>query len=89
MSDNTTNINDLKSIEDRTIQLMLREISMEELVTALSDVDDEVKEKIFQNMSQRAIDEAKSKLERLESVESSDVKNVHQKIVSIINEKAE
>ena len=45
---------DIVSLDDRAIQLILRQVDSKELATALKGVRDEVKSKISSNMSERA-----------------------------------
>jgi flagellar motor switch protein FliG len=73
---------DIIQLDDRAIQAILREVDMKELATALKGVGPEVQEKIFKNMSERAVAMLKEDMEymgpvRLRVVEESQVKVVN------------
>ena len=46
----------IMDIDDRGIQLLLREVQSESLIIAMKGASEELREKIFKNMSQRAAD---------------------------------
>jgi len=50
-------------IEDRGIQLLLREVQSDSLIIALKGASEEMREKIFKNMSQRAAEMMREDLE--------------------------
>ncbi|MBU1775580.1 MAG: flagellar motor switch protein FliG, partial [Gammaproteobacteria bacterium] len=54
---------DLLEMEDRGIQLVLREVQSESLIVALKGASEELREKIFKNMSQRAAEMLREDLE--------------------------
>ncbi|NOZ87029.1 MAG: flagellar motor switch protein FliG [Deltaproteobacteria bacterium] len=54
---------DLTSVDDRGIQTLLREVDTDTLLLALKTASDEMKEKIFKNMSKRAAEMLKEDLE--------------------------
>jgi flagellar motor switch protein FliG len=73
---------DIIQLDDRAIQAILREVDMKELATALKGVGPEVQEKIYKNMSERAVAMLKEDMEymgpvRLRVVEESQVKVVN------------
>jgi len=74
---------DLEKIDDRGIQLILKELSTEELSLALKTASDVLKEKIFKNMSQRAVKLLKEDMESKGPVKVSDVENAQKNIVKI------
>jgi len=53
----------LIDIDDRGIQMILREIQSESLIVALKGASEEIREKIFKNMSQRASEMLREDLE--------------------------
>jgi flagellar motor switch protein FliG len=73
----------LKSVDDRDIQTILREISSESLVLALKGADDELKEKIFKNMSKRAAEMLRDDLEAKGPVRLSEVEGAQKEILSV------
>ena len=74
---------DLSSINDKGIQMLLREISSETLVIALKGSDEAIKQKIFSNMSKRAGDMLREDLEAKGPVRVSDVEAAQKEILMI------
>ena len=72
----------LVDIDDRGIQTLLREVSSETLVLALKGTDDNIKAKIFKNMSQRAGDMLREDLETRGPVKLSDVEAAQKEIIT-------
>ena len=79
----------LNEIGDRDIQTILREISSDSLVLALKGAEDELKEKIFKNMSKRAAEMLRDDLESKGPVKISDVEGAQKEILSIARRLAE
>lgn len=79
----------LLDVSDRDIQTILREISSESLVLALKGAEDELKEKIFKNMSKRAAEMLRDDLEARGPVKLSDVEGAQKEILSIARRLAE
>ncbi len=75
---------DILKLDDRSIQLVLREVDTRDLALALKGASDEVKEKIFKNMSKRAAQLLKDELEFMGPVRVKDVEEAQQKIINII-----
>ncbi|MBI5665165.1 MAG: flagellar motor switch protein FliG [Nitrospirae bacterium] len=74
---------DLEKIDDRGIQLILKELSSEDLSLALKTASDGLKQKIFKNMSQRAVQILKEEMETRGPVKVSDVETAQQNIVRV------
>ncbi|MEW6417095.1 MAG: flagellar motor switch protein FliG [Nitrospirota bacterium] len=74
---------DLVKVDDRGIQMILKEISTEELTLALKTASEALKEKIFKNMSQRAAQILKEEMQAKGPVRLSDVEKSQQNIVKI------
>jgi flagellar motor switch protein FliG len=74
---------DLQNIDDRGIQLILKELSTEDLSLALKSAPEDLKEKIFRNMSQRAVKILKDEMETMGPVKVSDVEAAQQNIVKV------
>jgi len=70
-------------IDDRGIQLLLREISTDILVTALKGADVALKEKIFKNMSKRAGEMLRDDLESKGPVRLSEVEESQKEIIAV------
>ena len=75
---------DLVYVEDSGIQKALREIESKDLSLALKSANEEVKEKIFRNMSERARDMIKEEIDFMGPVRMRSVEEAQQKIVSVI-----
>ena len=56
---------DLLKIDDRGMQMLLKEITSEDVAVALKGASDAIKEKIFKNMSERAAAMLKEDLEAM------------------------
>jgi flagellar motor switch protein FliG len=80
---------DLKNVDDRGIQAMLREVSSEVLILALKGSDEELKEKIFKNMSKRAAELLRDDLESKGPVRVSDVEGAQKEILLIARRMAD
>jgi flagellar motor switch protein FliG len=74
---------DIMHIDSRGIQTLLKEITNEDLNLALKTVNDELKEKIFSNMSNRAAEMLKEDMESLGPVRVADVETAQQNIIRI------
>ncbi len=72
----------LKDVEDRGIQALLREVSSEVLIVALKGADDELKEKIFKNMSKRAAELLRDDLETKPPMRLADVEAAQKEILT-------
>lgn len=75
---------DILKIDDHGVQMMLKEISQEDLLISLKTASDELKQKIFSNLSERASTMLKEDLEAMGLTKISEVERSQQKIVSII-----
>jgi flagellar motor switch protein FliG len=73
----------LKELDDKGIQALLREISSESLILALKGSDDVMKQKILDNMSKRAAELMVDDLEAKGPVKVSDVEAAQKEIISI------
>lgn len=75
---------DILKIDDHGIQMMLKEIRQEDLLVSLKTASDELKEKIFSNMSERASTMLLEDLEALGLTKISDVERAQQKLVGAV-----
>jgi flagellar motor switch protein FliG len=73
----------LVALDGRSLQMILREVSNDSLTLALKTASDEMKEKIFANMSSRAADMIRDDLEAMGPVRLSEVELMQQTIVKI------
>lgn len=74
---------DILKIDDHGLQMILKEINQEDLLIALKTASDEMKKKIYANMSERASTMLKEDLESLGPTKISDVEKAQQKIVTV------
>ncbi len=80
---------DIVDIEDRGIQLVLREVQSESLIVALKGTTDVVREKILKNMSQRAGDLLREDLEAKGPVRVSEVEAEQKEILKLVRRLAD
>ncbi len=73
----------LLDVDDRSIQVILREISTDVLVVALKGADTGLQEKIFKNMSKRAAELLRDDLEAKGPVRVSEVEGAQKEILSV------
>ena len=71
-------------IDDRGIQLILREVQSESLIVSLKGASEELREKIFTNMSQRAAEMMRDDLESKGPVKLSEVESNQKEILKIV-----
>ena len=71
-------------IDDRGIQLLLREVQSEMLIIALKGASQDLREKIFKNMSQRASEMMREDLESKGPVRLSEVESQQKQILQIV-----
>ena len=77
---------DVAMIDDKGIQMLLRQVNTKELSLALKTATNGLKEKIFRNISQRAAQLLKDDMEVKSPVKLSDVEEAQLKIVKIARE---
>ena len=75
---------DIIRVNDKGIQSVLKEVENDELALALKTASEELREKIFKNMSERAGQLIKEEMEFMGPVRVSDVEGAQQKIVDIV-----
>ncbi|OGI02698.1 MAG: flagellar motor switch protein FliG [Candidatus Melainabacteria bacterium GWF2_37_15] len=75
---------DIIKLDDRSVQRVLREVETKDIALALKGTGDEVKEKIFVNMSERASAMLKDDMEYMGPVRAKEVQEAQTTIVAII-----
>ena len=75
---------DVKSLDDRAIREMLKEISNEDLTMSLRGAPEELRELFFKNMSERAATMIREDLEIMGPTRLADVEGAQQNIVKIV-----
>ncbi|OZG72889.1 flagellar motor switch protein FliG [Hahella sp. CCB-MM4] len=79
----------LKDVDDRGIQALLREVSSDNLILALKGADEELQEKVFRNMSKRAAELLRDDLEARGPVRVSEVETAQKEILTIARRMAD
>ncbi|ACB84975.1 flagellar motor switch protein FliG [Natranaerobius thermophilus] len=75
---------DIVLLDDRSIQRVIREVEQKDLTMALKVAGDEVKDRVFKNMSKRMSDLIKEEMDYMGPVRLRDVEESQQKIVNLI-----
>ena len=79
----------IMDIEDRGIQLLLREVQSDSLIVALKGASEDMREKIFKNMSQRAADMMREDLDSKGPVRLSEVEAQQKEILAVVRRLAD
>jgi flagellar motor switch protein FliG len=79
----------LNEMDDRAIQLLLREVQSESLIVALKGADQALRDKIFKNMSSRAAEMLREDLESKGPVRISEVEAEQREILKIVRRLAD
>lgn len=74
---------DLLTIDDKGMQLVIKELSSDVLTLALKGADENIKDKFLTNMSERAAEMLKEDLETRGPVKLSDVEKAQQEIIKV------
>jgi flagellar motor switch protein FliG len=77
---------DIVKVDDRGFQKLLRRVESKELAIALKAASEEVKNKVFKNMSERAAGMLREEMETLGPVRMKEVSDAQQAINSIVQE---
>jgi flagellar motor switch protein FliG len=73
----------LLKVDDRGMQAILREVQADVLSTALKAADEEVKEKVFKNMSKRAVEILRDDIASKGPVRLSDVETAQKEVLAV------
>ena len=79
----------LNALDDRAIQTLLREVQSESLIVALKGAEQDLREKIFKNMSSRAAEMLREDLEAKGPVRVSEVEAEQREILKIVRRLAD
>jgi flagellar motor switch protein FliG len=74
---------DICKIDDRGIQTLLKEVTNDKLILSLKTANEEIRDKIFKNISQRAADMLKEDLANMGPARLSDVEGAQVEIVNV------
>ncbi len=75
---------DVTALDNASIQRIIREVDQKDLALALKGSSEEVKERIFRNVSKRAAEMLKEDVEFMGPVRLRDVEEAQQRIVSVV-----
>ena len=75
---------DLLKLDDKSVQMVLKEVASETLVLSLKGASQELREKILSNMSSRAADSMREDLESRGPVRLSEVEAQQKEILKIV-----
>ena len=75
---------DIVTLDDRSLQMVLRDVDNKDLSLALKATPAEVSEKVYKNMSKRAADMLKEEIEFMGPVKIRDVEEAQLKVVNVI-----
>jgi flagellar motor switch protein FliG len=77
---------DIVQVDDRGFQKLLRRVETKELAVALKAASEEVKQKVYRNMSERAADMLREEMDTLGPVRMKEVSDAQQTVTAIIQE---
>ncbi|MFP4128023.1 MAG: flagellar motor switch protein FliG [Desulfonatronovibrio sp.] len=75
---------DIEELDDRAVREVLKEISNEDLTLALKTASEDLQEKFYKNLSERAANMIREDLEIMGPVKLSDVEAAQQNVVKIV-----
>lgn len=75
---------DLVNIDDRSVQLLLRQVEPVDLATALKGVHDDVRDKVTRNLSERAAENLLEEIALLGAIRLRTVEEAQAKIITVI-----
>ncbi len=87
--DNMFTFDDLEKLEDKAIQTVLKEIQSESLVIALKGATQELRDKVFRNMSTRAAETLREDLDSRGPVRVSEVENEQKELLKTVRRLAD
>ncbi|MBC7741673.1 MAG: flagellar motor switch protein FliG [Bdellovibrionaceae bacterium] len=74
---------DIAKIDDRGIQILLKEVPNDRLLLALKTANEDIKNKVFKNISARAAEMLREDLSNMGPARLSDVESAQQEIVNV------
>lgn len=77
---------DLILVDDRGFQKVLRQVETKELGVALKAASDDIRQKVFRNMSQRAAEMLEEEIEAMGAIRMAEVEEAQAKITRIIQD---
>ncbi len=89
VQDQMFTFDNILELDDRSIQMLLREVQSESLIISLKGTSQEMRDKIFKNMSSRAAETLKEDLEAKGPVRLSDVEAEQKEILKVVRRLAD
>lgn len=89
IQDKMFTFDNILDIDDRGIQLLLREVQSDQLIVALKGTSQALRDKVFKNMSQRAAEMLREDLEAKGPVKLSEVEAEQKEILKIVRRLAD
>jgi flagellar motor switch protein FliG len=83
IEDNMFTFEDLKELDGRSLQLILRDIERDVLVTAMKNASDILKTQIFANMSERAVEMLREEMASQGPIRLSEVESAQRTVLSV------
>jgi flagellar motor switch protein FliG len=77
---------DLILVDDRGFQKVLRQVETKELAVALKAASEDIRQKVFRNMSQRAAEMLEEEIEAMGAIRMAEVEDAQGKITRIIQD---
>lgn len=80
------NFKDLASVDDISIQVLIKSLKRTDIATALKETSPEVEQKFFSNMSQNAAEIIREEMDYMGPIRKTEVKEAQENIVRTIHE---
>ena len=77
-------LEDIVNLDDRAIQLIIREVESRDLALALKIASEEVSDRIYRNMSKRAASLLKEDIDYMGPVRLRDIEEAQSRIVAVV-----
>ena len=84
ITDNMFTFDDMIKLDDKSIQMVLKEVQSESLVISLKGATPELRERIFKNMSSRAAETLREDLETRGPIKVTDVEAEQKELLKIV-----
>ena len=75
---------DIILLDDKSMQILLKEVDQSDIIVSLKGASDAIKNKIFSNLSKRQVETITEELSFIGPMKASIIHQAHQKIISII-----
>lgn len=89
IQENMFDFENLASIDDKSLQFLIRSLDNELIVIALKAADDNLKDKFFAGMSQRAAANIKDEMDALGPMRLTDVQEAQKQIIAVARQLAD